>query len=295
MVGDMPKAIISASRRTDIPAFFAEWFMERIRAGHCEVANPYRPSQVRRADLRPESVAGIVFWTRHAAPLLQHLPTLDEAGYTYYFLYSLLGYPRRLEAASPDREVAIRTIRELADRVGRERVSWRYDPLILDDELTESWHRHHFESLLERLSGSVDRVIVSVIDPYRKTQAGIGKQDASPVRYDVDAYVELLVELSRMASHAGLPMQSCCEPALEVPGIVPRACIDASRIAALSGHPVEGHPHKLRPGCLCDRSIDIGTNNTCRFGCRYCYATRRPATDVAPQVTAREDTRPPTR
>lgn len=272
--GAMPKVIISASRRTDIPAFLADWFMQRIHAGTCEVANPYRPSQVRRVDLRPDSVAGIVFWTRHAAPLFSHLPMLDNAGYSYYFLYTLLGYPRRIEPLSPERDLALRTMQELARRIGSHRLSWRYDPLVLDDELTPSWHVDNFTRLLDALHGYTDRVIVSVIDPYRKTQSAMNWQPVGPVRYDVNAYREVLADLAHVAADAELPIQSCCEPAIDVPGITPGACIEAARIATLADQPMDVQPHKLRPGCLCDRSVDIGANNTCRFGCRYCYATR---------------------
>ncbi len=121
--------IISASRRTDIPAFYAEWFMQRIRAGYCTVPNPFNRGQVSTISLAPEDVDAIVFWTRFPRPLLPHLDELDRCGYRYYFQFTLLDYPRSLETHRPDVRQAVEAFRTLAERIGPERVIWRYDPI----------------------------------------------------------------------------------------------------------------------------------------------------------------------
>ncbi len=123
--------IVSASRRTDIPAFYSEWLMQRIRHGFCTYPNPFRSGQIHRVSLLPEDVAGFVFWTRHATPLLPHLNALDNAGFAYYFLYSILGYPHTLEPHSPSLDAATKAFCELASRLGSQRIIWRYDPVIL--------------------------------------------------------------------------------------------------------------------------------------------------------------------
>jgi hypothetical protein len=265
--------IISVSRRTDIPAFYADWFIRRIRAGGCTYPHPFRRGTVCTVDLRPEAVAGIVFWTRHARPLLRHLDELDQRGFAYYVLYTLTGYPRRLERRSPARREAVRTIRELSDRVGRERVTWRYDPVLLDAELTPEWHARQFSGLARELAGHVDGVIVSVADPYRKTLAALRASGAAAdTTFDVAGYTDTLVALAGIAAESGLPMQSCAEAAF-VPGIEPGGCVDAARLARVGGRRASCALHRLREGCLCTVSTDIGANDTCAFGCRYCYAT----------------------
>lgn len=267
----MPRTIISASRRTDIPAFYGEWFHNRFRAGYCMVSNPYRPSQVRLVSLRPQDVAGFVFWTRHSKPFEDALAAVDDSGIPYYFLYSLLGYPRSLEPAAPAVDVAIREMSVLSERIGPQRLSWRYDPIILTDDLTPEWHRRNFTTLAKGMRGKIADVIVSVVDPYRKTVARTG--DEACVTYDVEDYAETLSELVGIASDAGIPVRSCAEPALQVSGVSPGKCVDRDRLVRLGAPVLRSDRHRLRPGCLCDRSIDIGVNNTCGFGCAYCYAT----------------------
>ncbi len=115
--------IISASRRTDIPAFYTPWLLARLRAGWCDTVNPFRPSQVTRVSLLPEDVAAIVFWTRDARPLLPHLAELEARGHRFYFQYTLTGYPRALEPSTPDVTVAVETIHRLAAQIGRTRDS----------------------------------------------------------------------------------------------------------------------------------------------------------------------------
>jgi hypothetical protein len=270
----IPPRIVSASRRTDIPAFYAEWFMQRVKKGFCTYPNPFRTNQIHRVSLLPEDVAGFVFWTRHAAPMHPHLQTLDRAGFAYYFLYSILGYPRTLEPRSPSTAIATKTFCELASRLGNERVIWRYDPVILTAELTPDWHRQNFRTIADKLYGKTTRVIVSIVDPYRKTQTRIGKQDDGQVRYDIPAYCELLAELAELAAERDMQMQSCAEPELTVPGVQQAACVDAELLERLSGRKISHAHHRQRPGCLCHRSVDIGINNTCGFGCAYCYATQ---------------------
>ena len=125
--------IVSASRRTDIPAFYAEWFMNRVRAGTCDVPNPFNPQQVARVSLQPDEVDGIVFWTRHPRPLFPHLAELDKRGYRYYFQYTLLDNPRLIDPKVPPLETSLATFRELAERVGPDRVVWRYDPIVFSN------------------------------------------------------------------------------------------------------------------------------------------------------------------
>ena len=122
MKSDLKRKIISASRRTDIPAFFSKWFMNRIREGCCVTVNPRNQNQASYVSLRPEDVEVFVFWTRNPKPLLKHLSELDRREYSYYFFYTIVGYPREIEPFSPELAEAIETFQELSQSIGKENV-----------------------------------------------------------------------------------------------------------------------------------------------------------------------------
>ncbi|NLJ25804.1 MAG: DUF1848 domain-containing protein, partial [Firmicutes bacterium] len=132
--------IISASRRTDIPALYTKWLLNRLEAGFCVVRNPFNPKQESLVSLNPEDVEVIVFWTKDPRPLMAHLDYLDQKGYRYYFQYTLTGYPHYLEPGAPSLDQAIETFSQLADRLGAIRVVWRYDPIIISDATGFSYH-----------------------------------------------------------------------------------------------------------------------------------------------------------
>jgi hypothetical protein len=132
--------IISASRRTDIPAFYSAWFMNRIDAGHCQVPNPFNPRQVMTVSLEPEDVDVLVFWTRNATPLLNHLDELDRKGYRYLFLYTVMNNPRPIDPRCPSLEQALAAFKALSDRIGPERVIWRYDPVVFSNASNAEFH-----------------------------------------------------------------------------------------------------------------------------------------------------------
>ena len=162
--------IISASRRTDIAAFYAPWFMNRVRAGFCSVPNPMNRKQVSQISLAPADVDAIVFWTRDPRPLLPHMAELDARGFHYYFQFSLLGYPRQIDPKSPSTRIALNAFRHLAEHIGPERVIWRYDPMVFSAITPPSYHETQFGRLAEELRGSTHRCVVSVVDIYRKLQ-----------------------------------------------------------------------------------------------------------------------------
>lgn len=273
--------IISASRRTDIPAFYAPWFMGRIREQYCTVLNPFNRQQVNRVSLRPEDVDGIVFWTRNPEPLLPYLAELDRRGYRYYFLVTLTGYGPPLELDNPPLDRAVKAITRLAGRIGSERVVWRYDPLILSRITDGDFHRRNFARLSSMLAGSCRRVIVSLLEGYPKTRRELKK-----LSIDVDmAFPEmapetlsgrgLLADIAAMAGSYGLEIQSCASRVELTPlGIPPGKCIDDELIDRIFGLEVSHTKDRSqRPDCRCIPSRDIGAYNTCLHGCRYCYAT----------------------
>lgn len=270
--------IVSASRRTDIPAFYHQWFMNRIRAGFCLVPNPFNPTQVARVSLTPEDVAVIVFWTRNPTPLLPYLDELDRRGYRYYFQFTLTGYPRLLEPGLPAPEALVEAFRRLAERVGAEKVIWRYDPLLFSNITDVAFHRQNFVRLADALAGYTRRVVLSLFDPYTSVMRRLRKvpqlelSEASAIEEELP---DLLRFLAQMAASHGLEARSCAEARDWTPyGILPGKCVDDELIARLFGVEVT-HTKDAgqRPTCRCVQSKDIGVYHTCRHGCLYCYAT----------------------
>jgi hypothetical protein len=273
--------IISASRRTDIPAFYTEWFLNRVRAGFCLVRHPFRPERVSRVSLRPEDVDAIVFWSKNPRPLLPRLAELDRLGLRYYFQFTLNDYSSLLEPKVPPLSERIETFRALSWVLGRGRVIWRYDPVILTNITDSAYHRQSFPGLCAQLADHTERVMVSVVDYYRKTIRNLKPLEQEGYRFerrlkanlDLD---ELLRFLAQTATRSGLEIFTCAEERdyTEL-GIRPGRCIDGELIEKLWG---VKRPWKKdrgqRPACGCVVSKDIGETDSCIHHCPYCYATK---------------------
>src|SRR5512143_1704999 len=160
--------IISASRRTDIPAFYSEWFMKRIEEGHVMVRNPMNARQVSRISLEPELVDCIVFWTKDPSRMIGKLDVLDQKKYSYYFQFSLTPYGKDIEPSVPEKKKVVSAFIELSERIGKERVVWRYDPILLTDSINRDYHFRSFEHLAKALAGHTGKCIISFADFYKK-------------------------------------------------------------------------------------------------------------------------------
>lgn len=267
--------IISASRRTDIPAFYASWLMHRLRAGWCLVPNPVHPSQVSEVSLKPEAVDVLVFWTRNALPLLPHLQELEERGYRFYFLYTLMDNPAALDPGCPPWRDALRTFQALADRVGSKRVIWRYDPVVLTTLTDPGFHMAAFARIAAGLCGHTERCVISMLHPYRKTEKRFAEKGIERKAFGEAAVGELMRFMAGEARSRGMEIQSCASEAdLEVYGVRRGKCVDDAYLAEVFGIDA-GHSKdpSQRKACGCIRSKDIGMYDTCLCGCLYCYAT----------------------
>ncbi len=275
--------IISASRRTDIPACLGAWFMERVRAGGVDVANPFNARQVSRIALTPAAVEAVVFWTKNPAPFLAQLAELDRRGFRYGFLFTLNDYGPELEPGVPPLAERVATFRQLARRLGANRLVWRYDPIILSARYPADWHLSRFAYLADALRGGTGRVVVSYLDWYRKTTRALERLEQAGVdRYVRDAGAHhdsgrLTAGLAQRAAAAGLTIQSCAEDErVTAAGIPPGGCLDAAWLRSAFDLEIVDTKHRgQRPLCRCVPSRDIGTAFTCRLGCRYCYAGAR--------------------
>lgn len=269
--------IVSASYKTDIPAFYGEWFRRRLAAGVARVRNPWGGG-VFEVPLDPVSAEGFVFWTRNPAPFLDTLQSLHDSGRPFVVQVTATGYPRVLERAviEPERSVAL--IRALSARFGIRSVVWRYDPVLISEATPPDFHRRMVASMAAALTAAVDEVVLSFANPYRKTKANLDRSGVAWRDPDPAEKRELLAELGDLAAEAGLRPALCAQPDLLTAGLAPAACIDAGRLSDVAGKPLGGRVKGNRPGCLCAESRDIGAYDTCPHGCVYCYAVGRPDT-----------------
>ncbi len=270
--------IISATRRADLPALYGQWFLNRVRAGWCSVPNPFNPAQVSRISMAPEDVDCFVFWTRFSRPMFAYLDELDQRGHRYYFMITLLGYPRPFTPHGPALEAAVAAFQELSRRIGPDRVVWRYDPIVHTSATDAAWHLQTFGALSSRLAGYTRRCVISLMLDYKKIRPRMAAlaREGYPLRQCGEEFCNaLLPAMVDMGARRGMRLQSCAtEVDLEPYGVVPGKCIDEAHLLDTFGLrlPAVKDPHQ-RKLCRCIPSRDIGMYDGCVFGCRYCYAT----------------------
>ena len=258
--------ILSASRRTDIPCYYAEWFTNRIRAGYVLTRNPMNHAQLSKIPLSSEVVDCIVFWTKDAANILPYLGELDAFGYNYYFQFTLTPYDRTLEPNLRPKPEIETTFTRLSKRIGRECVVWRYDPIILNDTLLDiAYHKAQFARMCGKLSPFTDTVVISFVDMYTKLKTPLIRPITEVEIAELSAFI------GKTAKQYGIRAVACSESGdLSGYGIEKSACIDRGRIERLIGCPLDIKNDKnQRANCGCCESIDIGAYNTCMNGCVY--------------------------
>ena len=264
--------ILSVSRRTDIPSFYSEWFMHRIKEGYVYIRNPMNAKQISRANIKPDVVDCIVFWSKNPAPMLKYLDELDRMGYRYYFQFTLTPYDTSIEQNLPAKAEIEDIFIKLSARLGKERVVWRYDPILLNGEWTIDRHES-FRSMAHRLAEFTDEFIISFIDPYKKTVRQMGEK--LDRRITTQEMTEIAQRLAEVGRETGLAINTCAEAIdLDVFGIGHASCIDRKRIEKIIGCCLNENVKKdsQRPHCGCIECIDIGAYSTCKNGCLYCYA-----------------------
>jgi len=270
--------IVSASYRTDIPAFHAAWFLARLGAGFAEVRNPYDGAPY-RVLLRSPEAAGFVLWTRNIKPLLPELAQV-AARAPFMVQFTITGYPRPLEPSVIDAEAAVAQVRALRQEWGARAVVWRYDPILISSLTPVEAHRSGFGKLAAALQGSVDEVVVSFADLYRKSArnlAAAARQHGFTWRDpDLEEKRALIAELAAIAAEHRMRLTLCTEPGLASADAPAARCIDAERLSEIAGRPLRAREKGNRPGCLCTESRDIGAYDTCAQGCAYCYAVGSP-------------------
>ena len=260
--------IINTGSRTDIPAFYSEWFLRRVREGFVMVRNPYNPRQVTRYRLDPGVVDALVFCTKNPAPMLPRLGELSA--FSQYWHVTITPYGADVEPNVPEKRLVLDSFRDLSRAVGKERVCWRYDPVFLSETYTLEFHREAFARMAAYLEGYTQQAVFSFIDLYEKTKMNFPEVRQVPK----EAQHQLARSFAESCRIHGITLRSCLEsPELSRYGIDTGGCLTRQVIEHAIGERLEVPRHPAaRTGCECLLGNDIGVYNTCGHLCRYCYA-----------------------
>lgn len=233
--------------------------------------NPVNPRRISSVSLQPDVVDGIVLWTKNPLPMLDKLDAL--ADYPYYVQFTLTGYGPDVEPGLPDKDtVLLPAFIYLAQRIGPQRVVWRYDPLFLSRRYTAAYHAERFAAMAAQLQGYTHKCIISFMDYYKGTASHM--QGLGMLPFGEADMRQLAAKLAAIAQHHGMKMETCAEKLdLAECGIGHAQCIDADLLAQIGGYPLQVDKDKnQRAVCGCASSIDIGQYDSCAHGCLYCYA-----------------------
>lgn len=259
--------ILSVSRRTDIPAFFGKWFMNRLKEGFVYVRNPFNFHAVSKISLNKAVVDCIVFWTKDATNFINYLPEINDMGYKYYFQYTITPYDKTIEPNLRDKNLIIENFKKLSNQIGKEKVIWRYDPILLTEKIDINWHAQRFEEMCKELADYTDVVIISFLDEYKKL-------DKSKIRsLTFEEMTSIAKEFNKTAMKYNLKLKTCAEGLSESLDLEKASCIDKYLIEKICECSLNVKKDKnQRSECLCAESIDIGEYDTCNHQCLYCYA-----------------------
>lgn len=265
--------ILSVSRRSDIPAFYSKWFFKRLEEGYLYVRNPVNPKAISKIILNESNIDFIVFWTKNPKPIINKLHKLNK--YNYYFQFTLTPYGKDIEKGLPPKKELINTFIELSKFIGKEKIVWRYDPILLSSKIDISYHKKCFSKMAQILGPYTEKCIISFIDVYPKikricTQKGIRSLNTK----ETD---EILKYIKIEGEKYGIIVESCGENiSLEKYGLKHGKCIDDKLIKRITNKKVEVKKDSYqRKDCNCVHSTDIGQYNSCQYECIYCYANNK--------------------
>lgn len=267
--------ILNVGARTDIVNYYGEWLMERFREGFLYTRNPLFRDRVLRYELSPEKIDAILFCSKNYAPFLEELAALEK-NYRLYCHYTITCYGKDVEPNVPSVDESIRTLLEVERIVGRRRLGWRYDPILLTPAYDEKRHLEAFEWMAARLSGHVDRCVVGFVVPYAKLARNM--PELLPMAEETKR--RLMSGVARIAERTGLTVQTCAVSGdYSDCGVPSRGCVTLSMLGEANGCVFRDVRHLgNRRGCACIQSRDVGWYGTCPNGCRYCYANADHAT-----------------
>lgn len=265
--------ILNTGARTDTVQYYTPWLLKRFEEGYVLTRNPLFPNKVTRYELSPDKIDLVMFCSKDYAPILPHLRKITDK-YRTYFHYTITAYGKDIEPGVPSIEQSIETLKKLSAIVGKEKIAWRYDPVLLTENYTIETHAKTFEYMAKELAPYIDRCIFSFVEMYKKLQTNM--PELIPLS---DSDKERLAEiLGGIAREYGITIQTCgTNGDYTRYGIEKSGCATLEILGRANGCEFKNLKHKgLREGCHCIESRDIGAYDTCLNGCKYCYANKSP-------------------
>lgn len=265
--------IINTGGRTDTVQYYTEWLLRRFSEGYVLSRNPLFPNKVTRYELTPDNVDCVVFCSKNYTPILPRLHEITEC-FNTYFHYTITAYGKEIEPGVPSIDESMETLIALSKQVGKQRIAWRYDPVLLTKEYTVQRHLETFERMAKVLSPHIDRCIFSFVEMYKKLECNM--PELVPLS---EADQEILAQgLGSIANQYGISIQTCgTNGDFAKYGIRASGCMTLDILGRANGIVFKNLKHKgMRQGCHCIESRDIGAYDTCLNGCKYCYANTKP-------------------
>ncbi len=260
--------IINTGCRTDIPAFYAKWLMNRIREGYVLVRNPYNPNQVTKYNLSPEVVDCLAFCTKNPEPILTYLDELDM--YKQYWFVTITPYGKDIEPNVPDKKKVMESFKKLSNHIGVDSIGWRYDPIFIGNGFDVNKHIKYFEKMAKELKGYTHNCTVSFLDVYEKV-----KRNAPNINPPTkEEQIEMAKAFSKIGKENNMVIHACCEKTyLSQYGLQCNGCMSQEIVEKAINNTLQPPKRKnLRQECNCLMGNDIGAYNTCGHLCKYCYA-----------------------
>lgn len=265
--------IINTGGRTDTVQYYNDWLLNRFNEGYVLSRNPLFPNKVTRYELSPDAVDCVVFCSKNYEPILDNITQITDR-FNTYFHYTITAYGQDVEPRVPSIEESMQTLIELSEKVGKQRVTWRYDPVLLTEKYTVSRHLETFEKMAKILAPYIDRCIFSFVEMYKKLQVNMPE-----IIMMSEENMDVLARgLGAAANKYGIHIQTCgTNGDFSKYGIHPSGCMTLDILEKANGVTFKDLKHKgMRQGCHCIESRDIGAYDTCMNGCKYCYANKNP-------------------
>jgi len=265
------KSIISVSRRTDIPAFYTDWFINRLKSGFVYVKHPFTKEWL-YVSLKPEDVGVIVFWSKNFSPLLKQIEKIENKVSNLFFHFTITGN-KILEPNVPDYKETIKDFIFISKRYSPKHIVWRFDPICITNELSFDYYQEKFIKCIEKLHGYTKTCYISFVNLYKKVLINFRKYtNQIPIEISQIEKRRFAYKLAEIAEKYNIKLYACCNDYLLSDKVKKASCINAYYLSNLFHISLEAKPAATRKECACTKSIDIGAYNTCIHGCVYCYA-----------------------
>ncbi len=265
------KQIISASRRTDIPAFYTDWFVNRLKAGFVYVKHPFT-GKWRKVSLKREDVGAIVLWSKNYSPLLRRIQEIEKIIPNLFFHFTITGN-KVLEPNVVDYKEAIKDLIFISKRYSPEHIIWRFDPICITNKVSFNYYEEKFIKCAEKLQNYVTKCYISFVELYKKVLLNFKKySNQIPLKVNYIEKIRFSYRIANIAEKYNIKLYACCNDYLLSEKVKKASCINGDYLSHLFNVSIERRSGATRKECACTKSIDIGTYNSCIHGCVYCYA-----------------------